>query len=444
MGIKNRRPLRERAAGFFRSDRVVWILAALLLAERLVALHTLGAAYTLASDDLSYVHSGIVFARTGMVTMHSGWPSAQIMPGMTWLIGLFARVLGQGTSLWLALKLLWCAMGSLTAVFVFRSVRLYAPRWCAVLAVLPLFGPDFVWTDNLILTETPFLLCFAAMIYFTLRMGRDGDWRAFWGCLAAYLGGLLLKANIALYPLFVLAYLLCVHYPVKKLLRQAVVLVCVAACFLIPWTIRNYRLFDAFVPLTYGAGNPQLLGTYQGIGFPHDEDLNYQTNVDDVARRAYARYYSADGTVPERYQKYLSLERDGIKARYRMDVWRREHLGSFVISYLILKPLQVVRGIFYWKRLFGIPGTWVQALTDVNGVVCLLLTAVALIRKRARPQVLFLAVLYLGNVLIYAMTFAYGRYNLSLMPARLILLGIGLGTLAPFRRRADGAARPNF
>ena len=57
---------------------------------------------------------------------------------------------------------------------------------------------------------------------------------------------------------------------------------------------------------------------------------------------------------------------------------------------------------------------------------------------------LFLAVLYLGNVLIYAMTFAYGRYNLSLMPARLILLGIGLGTLAPFRRRADGAARPNF
>lgn len=435
MAIKNRSLLRERAASFLHSDRIVWLLAAVLLLERLAALHTLGVAYTLASDDLSYVKSGIVFAQTGTVTMHSVWPSAQIMPGMTWLIGLFALIFGRGTSLWLALKLLWCAMGSLTGVLVFQSVRLYAPRWCAVLAVLPLFGPDFVWTDNLILTETPFLLCFTAMIYFTLRMGRDGDWRAFWGCLAAYLGGLLLKANIALYPLFALAYLLCVHYPVKKLLRQAAVLACAAVCFLVPWTIRNYRLFDAFIPLTYGAGNPQLLGTYQGIGFPHDEDLNYQTNVDDVVRRTYARYYSADGTVPERYQKYLSLQRDGIQARYRMSVWRREHPGSFVISYLVLKPLQMIRGTFYWKRLFGIPGAWVQALTDGNGVLCLVLTAAALARKRARPQVVFLAALYLGNVFIYAMTFVYGRYNLSLMPARLILLGIGLGTLLPFRRR---------
>lgn len=438
MSRKNKAPLHGQK--LLHSDRIVWLLVVLLLVERLVALHMLGISYTLASDDLSYVNSGIAFAQTGTVTMHSVWPSAQIMPGMTWLIGAFSLLWGQGDGLWLALKLAWCAMGSLSGWFVFRSVRLYAPRWCAVLSVLPLFGPDFVWTDNLILTETPFILCFTAMIYFTLRMGKAGLERDFGGCLIAYLGGLLLKANIALYPLFAFVYLLCVRYPLKKLLRQAVVLTCAVACFLVPWTVRNYQLFGAFIPLTYGAGNPSVLGTYQGIGFPHDADLDYRTNVDDVMRQAYARYYNADGTVPERYQKYLSLKSDAIKAHYRMQVWWQEHPGSFVISYLILKPIQMVRGTFYWKQLFGIPELFVQRLVDFNTVLCALVTLAALVRKQMRPQILFLAALYLGNVFIYAITFVFGRYNLSLMPARLILAGVGLGLLPALRsrRRAGG------
>lgn len=428
MNKKNEAGLfRRAAASVWHSDRIVWLLLALLLLERLAALKSLGVSYTLYSDDMSYVNSGIYFAQTGIVTMHSTWPSAQIMPGMTWLIGLFSRFLGDGAALWAALKLLWCVMGTLTSLFVFRSVRLYAPRWCAVLAVLPLFGPDFVWTDNLILTETPFILCFTAMIYFTLQMGKSERRRYFGEYLAAYLGALLLRANIAPYPLFAFVYLRCMHEPPKKLRRQAAVLACAAACFLVPWTIRNYQLFDTWIPLTYGAGNPMLLGTYQGIGFPHDEDLDYAANVDQVVQQTYAKYYSADGTVPERYQKYLSLQSDGIKARYRMRVWGQEHPGSFFLSYFLLKPIQMMRGTFYWKRLFGISEVWVQRLVDGNAALCVLLTLAALIRKQ--PQTLFLAALYLGNVFLYAMAFAYGRYNISLMPARLILVGIGLSML---------------
>ena len=307
---------------FWRENWLLVLVLALLFLERAAALWTLGAEYTLASDDLSYVKSGIYFAQNGVITMHGTTPSAQIMPGMTWLIGLFAALFGEGGhALWLALKLLWISMGTATGWFLFKSVTLFAPKCCGAVACLPLFGADFVWTDNLILTETPFILCLSAMLYYTFLLGRERSRRAFAGCAVSYLAAILLKANIAVYPLFALGYLLAVKYPFKRLLKQGLILACLVLCFLVPWTVRNYVQFHAFVPLTYGAGNPTLLGTYQGYGYPADEELDYASNVDEPFRETYAAYFDENGEIPERYQKYLSLQHDGMKASYRLEEW---------------------------------------------------------------------------------------------------------------------------
>ena len=83
---------------------------------------------------------------------------------------------------------------------------------------------------------------------------------------------------------------------------------------------------NAFIPLTYGAGNPALLGTYQGYGFPSDESLDYKTNVDDIAKEKFAKYYNKDGTVKnEAIQRYIALEMDGIKADYRISEWKKSN-----------------------------------------------------------------------------------------------------------------------
>ena len=101
---QGKRPRQRRAPGGCLKN-AIFIVLLLLFLERFLALWTLGVHYTLASDDLSYIKSGIRFAQTGMVTMHGTTPSAQSMPGMTWFIGLFAWILGDGTALWWALKL---------------------------------------------------------------------------------------------------------------------------------------------------------------------------------------------------------------------------------------------------------------------------------------------------------------------------------------------------
>lgn len=427
--VKRRTSSPLQSAGAFyplHTDRIVWLLILLLFGVRLAAMIELHPSYTLFSDDLSYIHSGIRFAETGMVTMHSKYPSAQIMPGMTYFIGLISLLTGRGTALWITLKLIWITLGSLTGWFLYHCIRLFAPRWCAVIGVLPLFRPDFIWTDNLILTETPFIFCFSALLYFTFKMGVSSKKRYFIGCIAAYLAALLLKANVGIYPLFAMGYLLAVKYSFKKLLKQGLILACALACFLVPWTVRNYIQFNAFIPLTYGAGNPVLLGTYQGIGFPREDQLDYKDNVDAVIKKAYSRYFDRDGKLPPKYQKYISLKRDGIKAKYRMRVWRANHPASFFLSYLVIKPFKMANGTFYWGQVFHISGRFVSALQYVDLALCIFIFAGLPHFKKNAAQLLFLGALYWGNIYLYSMTFAFGRYNFSLMPIRFLVIGIGM------------------
>ena len=75
---------------------------------------------------------------------------------------------------------------------------------------------------------------------------------------------------------------------------------------LIPWTYRNYKIFNHFIPLTYGTGNPLLLGTYQGSGYPTDEELDYVKNVDEKMS-AEMKYYLQNPNKKDYMTKYYSL-----------------------------------------------------------------------------------------------------------------------------------------
>lgn len=415
----------ERSASWLRGERILWLLLALLLSERLLVMGQLGPFFSLESDDRSYINSGIYFANTGKVTMHDTWPSAQIMPGMPVLIGVVSLLFGEGRLLMLVLKLLWIAMGTGTAWFLYRSVRIFCPRWCAVLAVLPLFRPDFALTDNLILTETPFTLCFAAMLYFTLQLGRTKSRRHFIGCAAAYLLALQFKANIGIYPVFAAAYLLLIRYPWKKLLRQGLILGAALVCVLAPWTIRNYVQFDALIPLTYGAGNPQLLGTYQGYGYPSDEEMRYWETVIPELERQYARYYEENGAIQERYQRFVWLAEDKLMAQARLHTWWETSPGSLLLSYGVLKPWRQINSFYYPQEVFGIPATAIQMLQRLDLFLCAAAVVAMVAARQHRAKGLFLLLTYGGNVALYAMTFVYGRYNQSLMPSRFLLIAFG-------------------
>ena len=422
--------------GFLKEHRAILILVLFLLAQRILAMYILGWNYSLQSDDVSYIKSGIIFKHTGMIAMHEEVPSAQIMPGLTVFIAAVSAVFGEGNLLWLVLKLMWAFMGSISAWFIYKAVCVFAPKWCGILAAAALARTDYVWMDNTILTETPYVLFLTAMIYFTFMMGKSREWKYFWGCLVTYMLALMLKANVAPYPVFALVYLLIVKYDFKTLLKQGVILGCAVLCFVIPWSIRNYIHFDAFIPLTYGAGNPMLLGTYQGAGFPADDALDYETNVDAVTREKYAKYYDENGEVKEEFVRYVSLGADKIKADYRISEWKKADMPSFLYSYLIKKPVDMAKSVFFWTSELDVSWLTLFQLQAVALRLGILAVISSLVLKKNRPQILFLTIFYLFNLYVFAMTFAFDRYHASMMPIVYIMIGIGWSLLVDMGVRA--------
>ncbi len=418
--------LKTTIKNFLINEKWVLIVMLLLLLERLIVMGQLGAMYTLENDDLSYINSGITFIKTGTITMH-GVRSAQIMPGMPGLMGIISVIFGEGKLFWIALKLIWITMGVWSAFYIYKSVSLFAPNWCGIVAALLLSSPDFVWMDNVILTETPFMLCLSAMVYFTFMMAKTSKNKYFWLCLTSYFLALMLKANIGIYPVFALIYLLLKKYDIKVLFKQALILGCVLLCFFIPWIIRNYIHYDAFIPLTYGSGNPLLLGTYQGEGYPDDSSLDYKTNVDDVAKEKFEKYYDSDGKIKDAYLvRYVSLEKDGIKAKYRIKEWIKTNPSSLIKSYLWHKPKHMITKTFLWKEIFGVSRDAFRYPRAIGFIIVVLAFLTAFFLKKRRKEMFFLGLLYMGNIYIYAIAFAYERYSQTLLPIRFIAFGIGL------------------
>lgn len=410
----------------------------LLLMERLIALRFLGVAYNLKSDDLSYINAGIVFFDTHQITMHNVL-SAQIMPGMPVLIALFVLVFGKGYMLWLSLKITWIIMGILSGLFIYKSIRIFAPKWAATLPVLFLLLPDFVWQDSLILTETPFMLALTIMMYATFRLAETRRFKYFIVCLLSYLFALMLKVNIGVFPVFAGLYLVIKKYDIKLLLKQGFIAFCALMIFVVPWTIRNYALYDAFIPLTYGVGNPMLRGTYQGANHPLDEELDYVTNVDHVMDKLYEKYipkgynYQAvlDGDVyVESYiRKYLRLEYDKVKAEYRKEEWKAKDSSDMLYSYLVHKPMSMIYGeqsSFYWKELINGTKSICIISRKIDLVLILLGTIASFIIKKYRAELAFLFAFYLSNIYIYSMTFAFDRYAQPLLVMRYVACGLSL------------------
>ena len=405
------------------------IIGILLIAiiTRMAFLATYGPMYSLNSDDVAYVEAGIRFAHTGAVTMHDVI-SAQIMPGMLYLLAPFVWLLGESELLWWGLKIFWNILGVLSIYGTYRCVKELSNGYCGAIGAALFLTIDFTWMDNLILTETPFMFCMIWIIYFTLRIARQPKYRYFWGIVATYMGALLMRPNVAPYPLFLFLYLLVKHYDIQLLWRQILIAACVVLAFIVPWTIRNYIQFDRFIPLTYGMGNPLLLGTYQGVGYPLDEELDYSHLIEKMPEESLAYYDQETQTwdLSSYMGKFYSLEYDELMAKYRMSVWWEDDPASMLHSYLLSKPKIMLLGSFCWDTPFGISAEANMPIRYLDLGLALIGSAILLFDRKRRPETLMIGTFYAFQIAVYSYSFALNRYGQTLYFMRFILVGWGI------------------
>ncbi len=421
---------------FFCENYMICIIILISLILHILAINELGFKYTLNSDDASYINSGITFLKTGTITMH-GVLSAQIMPGMTFLIALFAFIFGTGTKLMISLKIFYILIGLSTVFVVYKTIKLYTNQFFASLPCLFFLAIDYIWMDNLTLTETPFLLCFSLLIYFSLKLSVDYDKKEkskhqllfdYIFILISYFVAIFIRPNIGIFPLFLFIFLFLKKYDFKLLIKQCLIAGAILIILLAPWTYRNYKLFGKFIPLTYGMGNPLLLGTYQGIGYPEDEELDYITNVDNKMPSE-MKYYLENQNEKDYMTKYYSLEYDGMKAKYRMKEWWKKDKKSMLKSYLYYKPYELIYSTFYWDTLLGVETEQIVFTRKLDILLFILSSLIIIFDRSKLKEWLFLILLYGSQIVLYAYTFAFSRYAITMFFIRYIIIGIGFSIL---------------
>ncbi len=426
----------KKICGFVKENKSICVILFISLILHIVAFVTLGFEYNLESDDVSYINSGIYFKKSGIITMH-GVESAQILPGMTYIIALVSLFFGEGITFMAALKILWMIMGLLSILGVYKIVRIFSNKAFASIASLFLLTADWIWMDNTILTETPFMFGFIFLIYSSIMLERTRKWKYFYEVVVFFMFSVLLKANIAVYPVFLIIYLLLKKYDIKLLGKQLIIAGVVVATFFIPWTIRNYIRFEKFIPLTYGSGNPLLLGTYQGYGYPEDDEEAYKKYI----KENYADYevmnkYLNDEMNEKLYmKKYYSLEKDGLIAKYRMKKWWNTDKISMIKSYLIYKPYINIFSTFYWKEILKMPLNFILKVKKIDIILTIICAIVILINKKYVKELLLLAINYVFQIAVYSYTFAFDRYGQTLIFIRLIIIGIGLQIIYDFVKK---------
>lgn len=395
-----------------RKHYSIIIILLLALVLRLFALYEYGLNLTLNSDDVGYTKSARVLIQTGMLTYHQiGEPTVHIMPGQSFLLALVFLIFGFEEVGLYAARVVISLFGITSILFVYLIGKYVFNKCTGLIAafLLAIFVPQIL-TDNLLLTESPFMAGMYVLLYCSLKLANERKWSYFFGVIFSYLFCLMFRPTIALYPLVLLIYLLLKKYPLKMMLKQFLIALVLLLIVLGPWWIRNYIHYHEFIPLSGGTGNPLLLGTYQGSGYRYGEPY------DDVIKKINKEHPNISAYENMNLQKEAAID--------RIKLWWKSDPKSFLRSYTIEKTIKQWNTSFYWKEIFGVKIELMQKihkLTMVLATISMILS-IFLYKRSLSENVLLFGILAYFTVL-NNIFFAFDRYNQPLMSIWFLFIG---------------------
>ena len=400
----------EKSA-FLKRNKVNILLCLLLIlaaAIRLFALYKYGLSLNLNSDDEGYRRSAYIFLEKQLFIYHDpNMPTVHMMPGHTFLLAFIFLLFGEGVTGIYAAKITMIIFGLLSIYGTYKLGSIIFNKYVGLIAafLLAIFIPQIL-VDNLLLTESPYTALSLFLFYFSIKLGKKQDWKSFYLVLLFYFLSLYIRPTIALFPILLFLYLLLVKYPMRLMLKQLGVATIALLLVMSPWWIRNYVLFNEFIPLSGGAGNPLLLGTYQGNGFPGETMDSILKKIDEETKGQ---------------NTYYNMKEQEKVAKERIKEWISTNPKDYLYSLFVLKPKIFWGTQFYWIEIFNIKADLINKVSKIILFGGFLGILVSLINKRFRSDVLLLVFILGYFTLTNCYYFAYDRYNLPLMPVVFIL-----------------------
>jgi 4-amino-4-deoxy-L-arabinose transferase-like glycosyltransferase len=289
-------------------------------------------------------------------------------------------------------------------------------------AALAAFYPELVWFAAHFWAET----LFTVLLWWALErlVASDAHGSTLAALAAGALWGLAVLTRETVLYFLPLAALWLAWRRVGGV-RRATVFFATALVVVLPWTLRNYLVFDAFVPVsTAGA-----LNLWQG-------------NTRMSRQEVYEEYWAVRGRIPKyEHARQRALEAIG----ERQPAWILEKLRSEMPEFWAAHAQPIVhieRGAYgSVRRPLALAAV---AVVIVPYLAVLVLFVIGLARLPAgRAPLLVLA--FLGfYVLLHVVAHGYPRYRLPAMPALFLVAAHGACVLVSRPRPATSRARTAF
>ncbi|MCH7813375.1 MAG: glycosyltransferase family 39 protein [Planctomycetes bacterium] len=336
------------------------------------------------------------------------WP-----PGYPfWLAGVYA-VFGAST---LVAKIAGLCLAGLSEALCWVWVRRYAgPRAAAVAVLLLVCWPgrtlhlDLLSYEDLVIAATMLSL----VLMPDVRHSAGGWWR--WIAAGLALGvACFARSTLALLVPAVAVWLILQGVAWRRVLAVSVVYTLAMFAVLTPWMVRNYQVFDAFVPLTTNAG----ANLYHSVA-PGSDGGFYAPA--ERAIRAAAGHRSDDELVRNAVGLGLAFETirdDPGRAVYRTLVQKP---ALYLGSHNVVASLEAYRSI--WPEAPNLArAVKAGGLLACNAYyVVLMLCPLLLVRRvttrlRQQPAAALCLMIFLSGFVVHSVFQAQARYHLVYLP----------------------------
>jgi 4-amino-4-deoxy-L-arabinose transferase-like glycosyltransferase len=318
---------------------------------------------------------------------YPGVPTAFWPPLYPLFLAALYRLFGYSL---LAARLAQALLGAVTAAATAAAARGAFGLRVGLLAGLGMaLYPHLIYFDAWLIAEALYLALLALALWLAVeQQGRPRPWG--FALLGALLGlaTLAKPATLMLLPLVGWwVWIAPPERPTRDRAMQAALTLSLAAVVIAPWTVRNYQVFRAFIPVSanggytfYGANNADAFGGHRegfppmlpGLAEPQAESEYYRRALDwitdhprDVARltvRKLVRLFSPL-SVASWEQDYPLPLAPLVKAAYTAflvlaflgALWSRSRWRELAIFYILIWRVLLGAVLFYGDARYTLP-----------------------------------------------------------------------------------------
>jgi len=378
-----------RSRRLFRGETVILALVLLItLAVRLYYIYKFPQAW-LSHDEIGYHEMTLQFLEKGFLGYYSDRPSAFVTPGYPLFLAAMyylSELVHNNPLVTVRTAQAIISVGSVLLVYLMARKAGGIPAGI-IAAVLVAIYPTSNMANTRLLTEVLYIFLMLGYMY-ALIMAFDEP-----GFIRHAASGALLALAVLVRPMagpfLVIPYL--VHLVFKRdfgIIKYLITAVAAFCLVMSPWWVRNYMVFDKFIPFATQSGNPLLRGTD-----PYDP---YDKEGPSIIEN-----------VPEPEMTKVAIQR--IKEGFKTEPW------------LWFKWFTIGKFSFLWGKSWGAYSGWAQTL-HLWGFVVLgwLGVLVSLFDQRMRWP----ALMIVFSALLHQVFIPITRYIYPLTPLMAVMTAV--------------------